>query len=233
MNVVWSCVRDVIHLVYPTCCIGCGEELFGNEEQLCIACWKELPKTDFHLQGLNPAIEKFLGKIPVEQASAMYYFSKQTRLQSVMHQLKYGGNSELGMELGKRCGRELRQVAWIGDIDVMVPVPLSRQKMRKRGYNQSEAIARGMQSVLDLPIDTDSFTRVINTRSQTNLSLLQRSENVKKAFQVSNETALRDKHILLIDDVLTTGATLTACAMEILDSVNARVSVFTLAYAID
>lgn len=233
VNVVWSCVHDLIQLIYPNLCVGCGDELLGNEKHLCIACWKALPKTGFHHQPMNPASEKFLGKIPFHHAGSMYYFTKDTRLQAILHALKYRGSVEVGIELGKRCAHELMKCPWIGEVDVLVPVPLSKQKMKKRGYNQSEAIARGMQSILAIPTDTTSFTRVVNTRSQTNLSVSERAENVKRAFAVSNDKALRDKHILLIDDVLTTGATLTACAKEILDKVEARISIFTLAYAID
>lgn len=233
MNVVRACVRDLMHLVYPYRCVGCGCELLGNEKHLCLACWQALPRTNFHLHPANLAMEKFQGKIPVKHVASMYYFTKDTRLQSILHALKYHGSQEVGEELGKRCARDLTQCQWIGDIDMMIPVPLSKQKMRKRGYNQSEAIASGMQAELAIPIDTTSCIRIKNTRSQTTMSVSERSENVRQAFSVTNQSALRDKHILLVDDVLTTGATLTSCAREILSQVNARISILTLAYAID
>ena len=224
---------DVLKLFYPTSCEACGDELLGNENWLCISCWIAMPKTNFHLQHPNPVEQRFFGRIPIQHASSMYYFNKDTRIQEVLHALKYKNKKEIGIELGRRFGHELLDCEWIREIDVVIPIPLSKQKLKSRGYNQSECIAKGLSEILQIPIDTDSVLRRKNTKSQTSMSVAQRIENVKDAFDVPISASLLGKHVLLVDDVLTTGSTLESCAREILKAPDTKISLLTLAYAIE
>ena len=225
--------RDVLNLFYPTSCEACGDELLGNEKWLCVSCWIAMPKTNFHLQSPNPVEQRFVGRIPILHASSMYYFNKDTRIQEVLHALKYKNKKDIGIELGRRFGHELLDCEWISEIDVILPVPLSKQKLKSRGYNQSECIARGLSEILDIPVDTDAVLRRKNTKSQTSMTIAQRIENVKGAFEVANASSLIGKHILLVDDVLTTGSTLESCAREIVKVPDTKISLLTLAYAIE
>lgn len=224
---------DILHLLFPHVCEACGLELLGNERILCVSCWKDLPETKFHLQVNNPMEQKFFGRIPFEYGTAMYYFNKDSRIQEALHALKYRGNTEVGEELGRRFGREIESCTWVKDIDIILPVPLSEQKLKKRGYNQSECIAKGLASMLGKEIDAFSLVRKKNTETQTHKSRSERLQNMQNAFEVANTEALSHKHILLIDDVITTGATMESCALTLLALPGVKVSVASLAYAID
>lgn len=225
--------QDILHLFFPHVCEACGAELLGNERILCISCWKDLPETNFHLQVNNPMEQKFYGRIPFEYGTAMYYFNKDSRIQEALHALKYRGNTEVGEELGRRFARELESCTWIKDIDVIMPVPLSVQKKKKRGYNQSEFIAKGMVDVLQVDLDTQSLVRTKNTETQTHKTRAERLQNMQHAFEVVNPDAIKHKHILILDDVITTGATMESCALTLLALPGVKVSVASLAYAID
>jgi ComF family protein len=163
----------------------------------------------------------------------MYYFNKDTRLQSLLHALKYRNKPEIGFLLGQRLGRRLLKTDWIKDVDCLIPVPLSNAKLQKRGYNQSQSIADGLADVLQLPVDSKSICRIKNTLSQTTMSVADRVKNVKDAFGVKNPSGLANKHIILIDDVLTTGATLESCANQIMKETEVKISILTIAFAIE
>lgn len=225
--------QDILHLFFPHVCEACGAELLGNERILCVGCWKDLPETKFHLQVNNPMEQKFYGRIPFEYGTAMYYFNKDSRIQEALHALKYRGNTEVGEELGRRFARELEPCTWIKDVDVIMPVPLSVQKMKKRGYNQSEFIAKGMVDVLHIDLDTQSLVRTKNTETQTHKTRAERLQNMQHAFEVVNPDTIKHKHILILDDVITTGATMESCALTLLALPGVKVSVASLAYAID
>lgn len=225
--------KQLFHLFYPNVCEACGEELVGNENIICIACWKDLPETMFHLQVNNPLEQKFFGRIPLEYGSSMYYFNKDSRIQDVLHALKYRNNIDVGIELGRRFGRVIESCTWLKDIDVIIPIPLSNQKMKARGYNQSEYIALGLSEILNIPLNTTSVIRTKHTETQTRKSRAERLENMHSAFEIQNEKDLEGKHVLLVDDVITTGATLESCALRILKEKNTKISIVTLAFAIE
>jgi ComF family protein len=224
---------QLFHLFYPHVCESCGEELVGNEKIICIACWKDLPKTKFHLQVNNQLEQKFWGRIHVQCATSMYFFNKDSRIQHVLHALKYRNNTDLGIELGRRFGRELEKCNWIEEIDVIIPIPLSKQKEKLRGYNQSEFIAKGMSEILNIEVNTQAVARIKHTDTQTKKSRTERLENMQAAFEVMDSKYLENKHILLVDDVITTGATLESCAETILKVNKTKLSIATLAYAIE
>jgi ComF family protein len=225
--------NQIFSLFYPNLCAGCHNDLVNHEKTICLSCWETLPKTNFHTREKNPIEQKFWGKINIQHATSFYYFNKEGCLQEILHALKYRKQFEVGVLLGQKMGVDLSYASWIKDIDVIIPIPLSKEKMRFRGYNQSESIAQGLSTVLNIPINTVAVSRTKNTESQTNKNISERFENVKDAFAVVDKEKLQNKHVLLIDDVLTTGATLEACAREVLTIENCKISIATIAYAMD
>jgi ComF family protein len=223
---------DFIHLIYPNNCLLCGKSLVKTESHLCLYCQFSLPKTNYHLQQNNPVEKRFWGKVTIEHATSLFYFQKGSSVQQLLHELKYRGNKEIGEMLGSHLGLELLQSTFYKDIDVIVPVPLHKNRYRKRGYNQSECIANGISSVLKKPVDTTTLIRTVETATQTKKGVFERWENMNGIFALADNQTFNNKHILLVDDVLTTGSTLEACARTIVDGQNkARVSVVTLAVA--
>jgi len=225
--------NQIFSLFYPNLCAGCHVDLVRHEKIICLSCWETLPKTNFHLRETNPVAQKFWGKINIQHATSFYYFNKEGRLQQILHALKYRKQFDVGILLGQKMGVDLLYADWIKNIDLIIPIPLSKEKMRIRGYNQSESIALGLSAVLNIPVQTNTVIRVKNTASQTNKNIAERMENVKNAFAVQDAEKLKNKHVLLIDDVLTTGATLEACARELHTIENCKISIATIAYAMD
>lgn len=224
--------QPVYHLFFPRLCEACGDELLGNESFLCIRCWTVLPETGFQRQPENPAQLQFLGRVPVEQTACLYYFHTGSRLQQVMHAFKYRGGTELGSELGRRFGHRLAEASWASGADYLVPVPLSARKQKERGYNQSECLALGMAESLGLPVASEAVQRVRHTSTQTHKTRQERLLNMHSAFEVREPAKLDGRHLILVDDVLTTGATLEALTLSILSRCRAKISIATLAYAI-
>jgi len=201
-----------------------------NERIICSGCIYHLPRTDFHLDRDNPVARIFWGRIRVEQATAYYFFNKGSRFRRLIHELKYLGRQDIGAELGRAFGSELMKSGF-RDVDVVVPVPLHKKKLRKRGFNQSECIARGIAEAMVKPVNTSSIIRAFHTGTQTRRSRYDRWLNVENVFRVTEPDFLTGKHILLVDDVLTTGATLEACATAILKVEETKVSIAALAVA--
>lgn len=233
MNQLIEVSRDILHLFYPNICAACKQELLGNEKDICTSCWQQLPPTNFHLQINNPVEQRFYGRVDIQHASSFYAFHKNSPLQTLLHELKYNNKKEVGIALGKRCAQALSNLSWLKEIDMIIPIPLSKQKLKLRGYNQSEYLAEGLKNELHIPVDILSVTRIKNTISQTTLTIAERMHNMKDAFYLGKPNEIANKHILLIDDVMTTGATLEACAKTILQAKQTKVSVLTLAYAIE
>lgn len=222
---------DFIHLIYPNTCLVCGEILVQGEEHICIKCLYKLPKTNYHLQEENQTEKKFWGKVKIEHATAFYSFQKGSSVQKLLHELKYKGKKEIGEVLGKHMAIDLMQCDKYEDIDLIVPVPLHKNRYNKRGYNQSEWIAKGLSAIMEKPIETESLVRLIENTTQTKKAVYERWENTQGIFEVSNSSAFENKHILLVDDVLTTGATLEACVEALLKTSGIKVSIVTLAVA--
>lgn len=222
---------ELLNLMYPNLCLICGENLSRNEQFICLACVNKIPKTNFHLQENNPVEKRFWGKVHIHRATAFYFFQKGSDFQKLMHQLKYKGDKELGEELGKYAAADLLESPDFGSVDLIVPVPLHKNKLQKRGYNQSEWIARGLSAVIGKPVDTTNLYRAIENPTQTKKSVYERYENTEGIFKLNNAHIFAGKHILLVDDVLTTGSTLEACVSGIEKVHNIKVSIFTLALA--
>ena len=219
----------LLHLFFPRLCAGCKQPLVSREEVICIACDDQLSRTNYHNAPENETVIRLAGRIPVAYATSLAYFTDESLLQHLIHGLKYKGKEQNGLFLGKELGKAINPLDW--GIEAIVPVPLFRKKEFSRGYNQSLMIAEGIGEVLGVPVYSKAIVRVRHTESQTEKSREERVDNVKGAFQVRDEAQLRGKHILVVDDVLTTGATIEACALTILDIQDTRVSIATAGIA--
>lgn len=224
-------ITDFLNLFFPNLCQACGQPLVKDENIICLSCLYKLPKTNFHMHQENPISQIFWGRVNINTATAFLFFNKGGNVQKLIHQLKYKGNTKTGLYLGEVMGNDLMKSSLFSSIDLIVPVPLHQKKLHKRGYNQSEIIAEGISKAMHLPVDTDSFVRLEHTETQTKKARYTRWENVKDKFGVINPENLEGKHILLVDDVLTTGATLESCAHSLLEVPQTTVSMVTLAYA--
>lgn len=224
-------LHDFIDIIYPNACLGCQEPLVSNEDLICLNCLHELPKTDFYPDDDNPVLRIFSGRCMLEKATSFLRFVKGGKVQSLMHHFKYKNYPEVGTKLTNLAISDLRQTAFFSDIDVIIPIPLHPKKLRKRGYNQSEVIARAISDHTHIDLVTDNLERKYFNETQTKKSRFARWLNVKTVFTVNDLEALKGKHILLIYDVVTTGATVEACALQLEKAESVRISLFTLAIA--
>lgn len=222
---------DLISLLFPDLCAACGMQLYRGERHLCSRCRHDLPYSDHHLYAENPAAKKFWGRLEVHAAFALLRFKKGNRVQNILHTLKYKNQPELGIELGRMTGEKLLLSPVYSGVDLIVPVPLHRKREKSRGYNQSLMIAKGISAQLNVPVEDKNLQRTAATESQTKRGRFSRHENMNGVFSVKDPAALAGKHILLVDDVITTGATLEACASELLKHGTARVSIAAAAFA--
>lgn len=232
MKKLFAPFRHFIDLLYPQVCEACERPLAEGEQILCTYCRYEMPLTNFWKSTDNPAAKLFWGKVELEQAASFFYYAKDSRYRQLMHKLKYKGRKEIGVYLGKLYGSYLADSPLYNTVDVVVPLPLHAKRLAKRGYNQSEKIAEGISTAIQKPILLDAMQRNVYTETQTNKNRMERWKNVENVFSVTKPELLANKHILLVDDILTTGATLEVCANTILQATSCKVSVVTLAYAV-
>jgi len=218
-------------LFFPENCESCGKNLLRSESFLCTDCLYHIPKTKFHEEKDNPVNRLFYGITDITYSTAFFYFQKASKYRTLIHKLKYKGQKEIGIELGRMAGREITG-SFFDETNLIIPVPLHPAKKRIRGYNQSEMIAQGISEITGKELRTDIFLRTKFTETQTKKNLEERRKNVGSAFKVVKPEYLTGKHILLIDDVVTTGSTLIACADELLKTENVKVSVLVLGFAV-
>jgi len=228
---LFAFIEDFISLLYPNVCAACGNSLFKHEEIICTYCLYHLPKTNYHLMEASPLDKVFWGRVQLARTAALYTFHKKGKVQHLIHQLKYKGRMDVGVHLGKLLGADLVKSSVFADVDKVIPVPLHPDKQRKRGYNQSEQIAIGMAKAMNIEMDATSFIRTVDTQTQTRKSRFARWENVKEIFQVTSVNELANKHLLLVDDVITTGATLESAAHILLNIEGVKLSVACIGYA--
>jgi ComF family protein len=219
------------HLLYPQLCEACSRPLLGTEHVLCTACSIQLPKTEYHHIQDNDTALRLAGRIPFQHATSFAWFTNDGLLQHLLHGLKYAGKKEIGIYLGTQFGIDLAACPWSAEIDAIIPVPLAPKKEAARGYNQSTLIATGLSRQLRVPVHSNVLLRTRNTESQTSKSRSERLENMKDAFLVQNTHLLENKHVLIIDDVLTTGATIEACAIALKTVPGIKVSICSIGIA--
>ena len=224
-------LEDALQLFYPHVCAGCGDDLHGKLQLICFSCMQQLPYTDFAKIPDNQIEHIFYGRAKLQSACSIFYFSKGQIMQQLIHQLKYKGNQKIGISLGKLMGDQLLSSGRFNNIDAIIPLPMHPDKQRKRGYNQAEILAKGISQKINVPVSHDIVIRSKTTTTQTNKQRVERWTNVDGTFEVQNEERIIGKHILLVDDVITTGATLEACSNAILSVENTSVSIAVLAHA--
>ena len=224
---------DLWNLFFPSCCLICGRTLLEGEEHVCFHCLSELPRTQMHWQRDNEVEKCFWGKIPVERASAFLYYSRGGDVKELLAALKYRGRSSLGHFLGRCMATELLFSGFYQGIDCIVPVPLHPRKQKRRGYNQSEVLAEGISAITGIPVFPHLLYRNQDTHTQTHKGGRERWASVGNVFGCKEPGLLEDKHVLLVDDVLTTGATMVACADALGQVPGLRISVLTLALSGD
>ncbi len=221
-------LQDITNLVFPKICPGCKRPLLKTEESVCLHCIANLPeRLTLKSEELK---QRFYGRITLEEAYAFLLFKRKGVTQNLLHSIKYNGNQELGLALGTLFGNRCKELSFFSTVDVVIPIPLHKSKLRFRGFNQSAIIAQGLANSLDVPLDTASVIRAIKTSTQTKKNRMERWKNVDQTFKVSS-VKLTGKHVLLVDDVITTGATLESCGQTILKAGAASVSVACLALA--
>lgn len=222
-------LQDFIYLFFPNYCRGCEESLVKGERIICTRCMLDLPKSNYHLERDNPFYLKFSGRIPVKFVMTLFKFVKRGKVQHLLHALKYKNQPEIGVQLGRVYGADLVAEKYKDQFDVIVPVPLHPSKRKKRGYNQSEEFGKGLSEVLEIPCTEKFLKRIKATSTQTRKSKLSRWENVSAVFEVQQEEELKGKRVLLVDDVVTTGATLEACGQKLLKAGCGDVSIACIA----
>lgn len=231
VNRVMEWCRSLARMISPAKCCVCGMVLPADEECICHKCNSELPRTNLHLQPDNRVEKMFWGKVPIVRATSYFYYHRGGDFRLIVHRMKYSGHKEYGQVLGRIMATELKESGFFDGIDGLVPVPLHPDKLKKRGYNQSEWLARGVSQVTGIPLMTDAVKRSLYTETQTRKTKVERWENVNGIFTLNTSVDLSGKHLLIIDDVLTTGATTTACADAFQQVPDIRISVLTLALA--
>ena len=222
-------LNDFVSLIYPACCLGCERLLKKNEGKICTKCRLDLPKSFYHLNPNNTVAKRFWGKVNLKYAMAYFIYSKKSIVQNLLHNLKYHDHSELGEILGKWYGSDLLETGFDMYFDLIVPVPLHLKRQKERGYNQSDGFAKGLSEILNIEWKPEVLQRVKANTTQTKKSRFERWKNVNEIFNVKYEHQVLNKNILLVDDVITTGATLEACAKKIIESKCKSVSIATIA----
>lgn len=221
-------ISDLIDLIFPRTCVVCGELLSPQEKDICINCLSTLPKIEkIHLDEIE---KSFWGKVEIERATSFMYYHKNSPYNNLIHRLKYKNRPDTGDRLAFLAAREIAESGFFDDIDAIVPLPLSKRKMRQRGYNQCDYIAKGLSRATGIPVIKNAVKRLKSNETQTHKSRDERWQNVEGIFALSDATLIEGKHILLIDDILTTGATLASCAKSIQEGCQCKISIFTLAY---
>jgi ComF family protein len=226
-----SHLRAFGRLFYPVNCGACGEALVDQERQICTFCQLSLPVTNFHRETINPLNDLLKLRLRVDFISSFLLYDKGLMTQNMLHAIKYKGQNLLATHLGELYGYEIKN-AIEKKPDCIVPVPLHKRKLRERGYNQSESWAEGLAKSIGTPVDNTSLKRAIYTTTQTQKTRLERVSNVENAFALQNPDQLKGKHVLLVDDVITTGATLEACGLRLWTAGIASLSIVTIAYAV-
>lgn len=225
-------LADFVSLLFPQLCPACNASLVGNEHIICLNCRYNLPYTNFHTLPDNIVAQQFYGKINVQAAYALYFFNKGGNVQNLMHHFKYRGMQQIGNVLGNIAGNQLKENTVFNSVDLIIPVPLHKKRLKERGYNQSACFAEGLAEKLNATVELNNLIRTVATVTQTHKSRFARFENMQEVFAVDKPERLAGKHVLLVDDIVTTGSTLEACGIELLKVPDLKLSIATIAYAV-
>ena len=223
--------KSLLYLFFPPICAGCKTVLIANENVICTKCRHEIPLTQHHFNSENEAFKKFYGRIPVEHVSALLYFHKKGIVQELIHSLKYRGQEAIGTALGEWYAEELKSHQQLQNVDSIIPVPLHPKKLRERGYNQVSQFGNALAKSLQIPINNEILFRQVYSKTQSQKNRLGRTEGIDTIFDVKFTESDHNKHFLLIDDVITTGATLEVCAKALLKIPGAKISIVCMAMA--
>lgn len=224
-------ITRILDFISPRQCVVCGERLAPTEHSLCSTCLLHLPRTTYQFTPHdNPMAQLFWHLSPAEQAAALIFYEPHSEVAQLIYDLKYHDRPDIGEDMGRLMAGEMQLARFFDGIDVLLPVPLSRKRLRQRGYNQSEQLALGISDVTHLPVITKILRRTHFHQSQTQLSRRERQENVEDMFELHDSSMLQGKHVLLIDDICTTGATLLACCDALKAVPGIRLSVLTFGF---
>lgn len=224
-------IKNLINIFFPQVCYGCNSFLSDNEKYVCTSCRHELPVTNFHFDNKEAVKKVLYGRVKLEHATALLRFEKKGIVQQLLHKLKYKGYEDIGLLLGGWLGTELKEMGDYNDIDIVIPVPLHKRKLKKRGYNQVEKFAKEVASILEVPYKDQVLQKSSSTSTQVFKKRIARWGDKDEVFTLANPSLIANKHILLCDDIITTGATIEACANELLKAPNVKISVVTMAIA--
>ena len=225
---IWS---GFTHLLYPKLCVACNGDLPSSATCFCLRCRARLTPSDMHLVQENEFIDRLWGRVQLESGAAAYYFSRQSPIRMAIHHLKYKNKPDIGLMIGREFGRKLRESDFFKTVDGIIPVPLHPRKERLRGYNQSTMFAKGLSEAMEVPMLDKVLLRSAFTQTQTRKKRMERFQNVDAVFEVRKPETISGKHLLLVDDVLTTGATLEVCGQTLLDVAGTKLSCATMAIA--
>jgi ComF family protein len=223
-------LKDIFNVFYPDICLCCKNHLTTNEAFICLFCRNDLPLTNFSFETPNQIEKTFYGRIPIEKGTALFYFLKKGKTQQLIHELKYNGQQQVGAFIGSWLGEEMLKSNRFKNIDCIIPVPLHSKKQKKRGYNQVSTFGNSLSKTLNIPFYENVLKKKTAINSQTKLLRLDRWKNVQELFYVEEKLSLANKHILLIDDIITTGATLEACYLALNNFSNIKISIASMAY---
>lgn len=224
-----SFIAGLLDLLFPPLCAGCRQRLVHGETLLCTICLSSFPETNSHRSIDNVVTHHFTSKAPIAYGFALYTLRKKSHLEQALFAMKYKNQPQIGALLGQRYGHILQQAPMIEKIEAIVAIPLHPKKFKERGYNQSDAFAQGLSISLNIPLYARCIERVRHTPSQTTKNKIERITNLQGAFEVTRADLLQDKHLLLVDDILTTGATLSSCTDTLLAAGARQVSIATIA----
>jgi ComF family protein len=223
--------NTILNLFFPKVCAGCNSVLLTNENTICTLCRHNIPLTNHHLNPENEAFKKFYGRVSIEYASALFYFQQKGIVQELIHKLKYKGHEEIGTVLGQWYAQDLKEIPILQTVDLIIPVPLHKKKYRERGYNQVATFSLAFADALNLTYNDSILVRKVYSKTQSKKNLLGRTEGIQTVFDVCFTEKDHNKHFLLIDDVITTGATLEACSRALMKIPGAKISIICMAMA--